>query len=470
MSRNIRRSSCQKFLILLLSCCLPAFAADSNYDFALRFFGAKDYVRALKYFDAAVDASPTNGEYHYWRGRCLANLKRAKEASAEYKVAYLLADDPKIKGYCKQALAQYKKLPPSAISEGEEKLAFAVQSLSQAGKAAAAAPRSSLAAPSLMPAATSTTKRQEYFAADMNPVKSGKFFKLSSKKLEWDLQMNKNFLQSMQSANANLDRLAAGTNWTLAPRILAQNSRLNFNRRPVSSGPPAPAHAAKTISQADYNDLVASDIVVIIDHSGSMGVVDCPSEDNDTLPAQSRLSWSVEELNNFSRLIIHALPHGFTLITYDDKPDVYSINSQSQLTSVLRNLKEGGGTNLAAALKEAFRTHNVHRQQPLLIAVITDAEIDLQSAQQTIAAATHEYPLPNGVFITLLQVGEGAEAQAADTLSLLNNLRSRAGAAYDPFIGIPFSRLRREGVGRDILAVFHAAVKDSKSGPSKKPL
>jgi len=59
-------------------------------------------------------------------------------------------------------------------------------------------------------------------------------------------------------------------------------------------------------------------------------------------------------------------------------------------------------------------------------------------------------PLPNGIFITMIQVGMAAEPNSQNTFSMLENLDSR-GAAYNAFFGIPFSRVRREGLGRDLL-------------------
>src|SRR5262249_54475068 len=147
-----------------------------------------------------------------------------------------------------------------------------------------------------------------------------------------------------------------------------------------------------------------------------------------------------------------AMPHGFTFITFDTRPDVYEVHSAPQFDMVLNSLRAGGGTTLTAALEQAYSRHLNHPNQPLLIAVISDCQIDVNDSLNSMVAATSRYPLPNGVFFTFCQIGITAEAVhqtgppapgiPPDSFYKLSHLRD-LGAAYEASTLIPFSQLRK---------------------------
>jgi hypothetical protein len=215
----------------------------------------------------------------------------------------------------------------------------------------------------------------------------------------------------------------------------------------------SPAHNVMQLSTADRRDLANSDLAIIIDHSGSMKTRDCPGV---SLPGglASRFEWSIDELSIFANGIMSSLPHGFSLITFDTNPEAFQISSVDSLQQVLTHLRPGGGTRLEAALQTAFQLHRAHLNQPLLIAVITDGEVNVRESQATMIEGTREFPLPNGVAITVLQIGLIAEQTTAPRLRALGNLRY-AGAAYEPLTEVPFSRVRRDGLANDVLAALH---------------
>lgn len=418
------------FLCLALS--FPVFvlhseAASSDFESAARLFGTGKFTEALALFDKSVDAEPTNGNYHYWRARCLAELNRQKESNAEYKVALLLSNDEKIKASCRDELAKNNQsIPVGTVNSSK---ASSAGSSSKAGEM--------------------MTAEDPAFTVD------GKAFKLSSRKLDWNLKMSKDFENKMLAQNAKLESLAKGSSWSLPRRIhggIGGRSSTPIDlAQEIAKGP---AHFTGSLSSAERQTLIGSDIMIILDTSGSMSHPDCPSGSAYSISsssAQSRLNWCVEEIEHLAREIGGSLPHGFTLITFDSTPDVYRITNSSSLRAVLENLKGGGGTNLAAALKEAYRVHTAHINQPLLIALVTDAEIDVRSSEDALNEGARRFPLPNGVFITLLQIGIGAQAHTEDTLALLDDLPNKSGAPYDCVDAIPFSRVRAEGLARDIL-------------------
>ncbi|MBX9569825.1 MAG: VWA domain-containing protein [Candidatus Obscuribacterales bacterium] len=425
-------------------------SAASDFEEAAKLFGSAKFAEALTLFDRGVDAEPTNGTYHYWRGRCLAELGREKEAIGEYKVAMLLSADSKVKADCKAELNKLNVPAPAGSALGD----LATQQDKSATEMSISAPtRLSGKESSSASAGTSKSERKISDVDGVPILKSGdKIFKLSSKKLEWDLKVSADLKNKLASGNQQLDALARNTRWAL-PNMAVGNPL--YGRRTALDFAAAitrgPAHFAGALSEGERNTLIASDIVFVLDHSGSMSHADCPAGSPGAIASavQSRLSWCVEELEAFADKLISALPHGFTLITFDSKPDVYPIRTAFQLRDVLNKLDGGGGTDLAAALNEAYRVHSGHPKQPLLIVVITDAEIDIRSSEQTIMEGCRRFP--NSMFITMMQIGVSAEAHTADNLALLDDLPKKAGAPYDPVETIPFSQVRRDGFGRDML-------------------
>ena len=414
-------------LSIVLFCCttVASFGFSPEFENAANLFGNGKFEEALTYFDKTVDAEPTNGEYHYWRARCLAELGKTKEATAEFKVALLLTTEEKTRSSCKEELAKVNQAIPAGSVEAALKPAVQKVEIKALGRKMEDAP-------------------------DKAPVlEKNKPFKLSSRKLDWNLTMTKEFQNKMVAGNRKLESLAAGTRWSLPP-----SAQRSFNLDIASELAKGPAHAIGNLSDWEKLALSSADIMIVLDRSGSMQASDCPSGSSgyaNASGAQSRLGWCVEEIEAFAQTLTGKLPHGFTFITFDSKPESTRITNAQSLHNAIDNLHGGGGTDLAAALKEAFRLHSAHPNQPLLIALVTDAEIDVRSSEEALREGARRFPLPNGVFITLLQIGIGAEAHTADTLSILDDLPNKSGVAYDCVDTIPFSQLRRDGFGRDIL-------------------
>ena len=505
-------------------------SAAADFEEAAKLFGSAQFAEALTLFDKGVDAEPTNGTYHYWRGRCLAELGREKDAIAEYKVAVLLSNDSKVRTESSVELLRLKVILPEgsalakAVKANTQELSVAQENTSppdsasgitgsdgvganhssdtslnsgssdtvaaQAGSSATAlventgshssrvgkmgnsgvqisgrtptinnnisnnVSRRSDSAGNQIKGKSITRLDRQLSDVDTVPVlKAGdKVFKLSSKKLEWDLKVSADLKNRLSTGNQRLDSLARNTSWALPN--LAMGNPLYGRRTPFSLASEiakGPAHFGGALSEGERNALIGSDIIFVLDQSGSMTHPDCPAGSTNAVASgvQSRISWCVEEIEAFADRLISSMPHGFTLISFDSKPDVYSIRTAFQLRDTLSKLSGGGGTDLAGALNEAFRIHSGHPKQPLLIVLITDAEIDIRSSEQTIMEGCRRFP--NNMFITLMQIGISAEGQTADTLALLDDLPKKAGAPYDPVEALPFSQVRRNGFGKSML-------------------
>lgn len=444
-------------------------SASSDFDEAAKLFGNAKFEEALSYLDRGVDAEPTNGKFHYWRARCLAELGKQKEAIAEFKVAILLSNDTQVKSDAKSELDKLNVAAPagSAIANSPSRVmgsgSHSIDSQTSSASAGTSTSNSismtnkAIAEKTFSASQTGPKSKSERQISEVDgaPIlKAGdKTFKLSSKKLEWDLKLSSDFKNKLTSGNQKLDALARNTRWSL-PNLAPATPLYGSGKQSVNLASEiarGPAHFAGGLSEGERNTLIGSDIVFILDHSGSMSHSDCPAGNptSNAVGIQSRLSWCVEEITAFADRIISALPHGFTLITFDSKPDVYPIRAASQLRDALDKLEGSGGTDLAAALTEAYRIHSGHPKQPLLIVLITDAEIDVRSSEQTIMEGCRRFP--NNMFITLMQIGISAEVHTADNLALLDDLPKKSGAPYDPVETIPFSQVRRDGFGRDML-------------------
>lgn len=230
-----------------------------------------------------------------------------------------------------------------------------------------------------------------------------------------------------------------------------------------------PAHASFQLSAVDERRLKNADVYIILDHSGSMNGNDCPSGNDDR---QRRLEWSIEELSGFTKALEQALPHGFTFIPFNRTPEAFEVRSAEQFNTLLGAMTASGGTSLTPALELAFQRHQSHLNQPMLVAVISDGQIGpTDDVSGAIASATKRFTLPNGVFITFMQVGIMAEhntnlagnrpgTRRRFGLDRLTSMKQTDGCAYEPCLVVPFSQLRNDGLGRTLLQGLRRYVPD----------
>ncbi len=399
-----------------------ACAQDAVVQSGKDLFKSGKFADALSCFDKDVDERPTDGNAHFWRAKCLSSLGRAKEATAEYKLALLLTGDNSIKEQCKTALKNNNE----AIPVG-----------------------------SVVPASGAES--------------SDKTFKLSTRKLDWSIKPDEGLQGSIKTQDARLaSAINGGGGSSMVERMIGRSATFDSGAMmaEIQNGVP---HASFDLKAADLATLKNSDVYIIQDQSGSMGTPDCPDKDR----PQSRINWSVEELNGFANTLCRFLPHGFVFMSFNTEPHAHVVKDARSFMNYLHELKSEGGTTLAPALNLAFRSHESHLNQPMLIAIVTDGQIDVENVRQLIANATRRYNLPNGVFITIAQVGVSADysgsmepEDGAPGLQALNNIRKSSGAAYDAVDIVWFRELRREGLGRSILKGLRKYIPEPKTKES----
>lgn len=380
------------------------------------------YEEALKHFDKGVDDNPTDANSHLWRARCLDALSRIKDAIAEYKLAMLLSSDAAVKKECTEALKKNNEKAPTGT---------------------------------------------------VLPVDNAKAFKLSTKKLEWNIGAEKEFKANIDSQEAQLAAtLRSGSGmFGLATGRGFRGVNLEAELRD------GPAHSTFALAAEDVRALQNADVYIILDHSGSMGSQDCPSAQ---LQPMERLDWAIEEMLGFTRTLQNALPHGFIFIPFSDTPTAHRVSTAEQFNQLLRSTQVSGGTNLSPAIEMAIRYHAYHYDKPLLIAIVSDGEVSIESVKKTIADATRRLPLPNGIFVTFCQIGitssasmeltEEMKSQMGDDIQglySLNYLVKNSRAMYNPCLVVPFKQLRKYGLGRTILRglrAYYPAKSAAKSG------
>lgn len=383
-------------------------------------FKSGKFADALSCFDKDVDEKPTDGTAHFWRAKCLLSLGRVKEATAEYKLALLLSGDNSIKEQCKVALKNNNQvIPAGSVMSGS-----GVES-------------------------------------------SDKTFKLSTRKLDWNIKTDE--LQgTVKTQDARLASAVNGGGTSLLEKMIGRRSSMFNSGAMAEEIRTAVPHASFKLKEADLATLKNSDVYIIQDQSGSMGVPDCPGGSR----PQSRLNWSVEELNGFADSLCRILPHGFVFMSFNTEPNAHVVNDSRSFMNYLHDLRSEGGTSLAPALNLAFRSHQAHLNQPMLIAVVTDGLIDVDDVKALIASATKRFYLPNGVFVTFAQVGVSADIDgqpdiddAGQRLDDLNNLQKTSGAAYDAVEIVRFRELREEGLGKSILKALRKYIPEPKPQP-----
>ena len=159
------------------------------------------------------------------------------------------------------------------------------------------------------------------------------------------------------------------------------------------------------------------DIILVIDRSGSTGMSKSKRVRGDLLTEIKHDALKVAQL---------AEQHdddGITLITFANDVVVHDGIDSSKVESVFARTRADGGTNLAAALKEAVKKARSSSKKEIVILVYTDGEpsggeAGEQAAFDVLNAAGHEFGRPR-IGFTFVQVG-----QAPGAFKFLNKLNT----------------------------------------------
>jgi tetratricopeptide (TPR) repeat protein len=114
-----------KFLRLFILICMgllgTAFAPDETvngfYQTGLKFYNAKDYDHAIRYFNETLRLDPNNAQAFQGRANCYYSRGQYKDALADYqKAIFHNPSDSKLAAFVEQVKAKVKSLPDKSVA------------------------------------------------------------------------------------------------------------------------------------------------------------------------------------------------------------------------------------------------------------------------------------------------------------------------------------------------------------------
>lgn len=414
-------------------------------------------ARALAQLDKLVDANPDCAAGHYWRGKALFKLGRKKEASDEFEIATLLE-------------------PGAEFASDAKKQILSANS-----------------AKSGMPERAGAKSGQAKSSSDKVPV-----FRLSDQRSRVLNQVSGSLRRELNAEISDLRQLAMG----------GSASRDDFNDAPVSPNPPSPpgpvlpagistelSHPSpanmpvkdlptatvvpvprygskRGIIEIPQSDKVAeeaeftaddlpvtefklsaierlllsnSDLIFVVDHSGSMRTRDCPQR-------FSRWSWVQAQIKQMGEDTKDCLKRGVSAVFFDNNAEEFRSVSSKELLRLFDGFSPAGGTNTA----HAFRTQaeNVRKSlaagHPVVIVAITDglpqSRFDLnQSIQELETIASRQR---GKLKIAFMQIGASNEG-----LETLQGLKDMLSARNRDMVHVhSFAELKENGLTKTIMS------------------
>jgi Mg-chelatase subunit ChlD len=160
-----------------------------------------------------------------------------------------------------------------------------------------------------------------------------------------------------------------------------------------------------SIGELTDDQLKQCDIVIVIDHSGSMST---PSK---RFKSKNRIEEVQEDVLAVARIAEKFDNDGLTVIGFSSAVQVYDGVTSEKVANVFKEFGPRGSTNLAAALQAAAQKATESAKPSTVVLVYTDGEPDDQSEViQVIKTAAMKLGRPK-VGFTLVQVGDDPAAQ-----------------------------------------------------------
>lgn len=200
----------------------------------------------------------------------------------------------------------------------------------------------------------------------------------------------------------------------------------------------------------DIRALQDYDIVLIVDHSGSMNM-SISRNDNSPNSKNSKWHWVQNQVFRASNEFANAFKRGVKLIMFDSGYDVYQNCSPSELFNIFQATKSGGGTNLTPPLRDVLKTKIVSGK-PLIICVCTDGEriSNYEDLTECIAEATQAIPGQYDLAIHFLIVNPKEPDKEITTLK--SDVLS-AGAKFDVVHVKSFQEIEQRGLINTLIDV-----------------
>lgn len=233
-----------------------------------------------------------------------------------------------------------------------------------------------------------------------------------------------------------------------------------------NSGRPTMSISIPNLNSRELSSIGMYDVALLVDKSGSMAELDCPSGVFDTLgnlffrkamgATTSRWHWSQQQITALSQQASSVLRNGITLVLFDSGHRVFDNVNANDITHIFHSNQPGGGTNMAAALNSQLkgyfkrRDNSYGRVKPLSITILSDGlPSNARAVRSAIIEATRKMTNPGEISITMLQLG--GDRKGAEFLQELDYELMSQGAAFDIVVSKPFTELVDKGLPRAIV-------------------
>jgi hypothetical protein len=226
----------------------------------------------------------------------------------------------------------------------------------------------------------------------------------------------------------------------------------------------------RSLTRVELQKLADHDVVLLIDSSGSMGMMDCPSGSAPgkrglgMLPAllgvpfmsTSRWNWCLQQTSEMSRQTQGIYERGITIVLYSTGFRVFQNVTLDRLPQIFSQNFPFGTTNLAQPLAlqigEYFRRRTISRGsvKPLIVGIITDGcPTNRRAVVDAIIEATQMMSNAQEVTIIFFLIGGMDFAGERFVHDLSTNLLSK-GARFPIVKEVLFSEMQDIGLAKAI--------------------
>ncbi len=201
-------------------------------------------------------------------------------------------------------------------------------------------------------------------------------------------------------------------------------------------------------SQKFFKALAPYEVILLIDHSGSMngGLGIGPFD-------TSRWGWCRSQISDFSNFVGNRLTGGLTIVPFNDTFVIKKFATHKDIEEIFNNVVPSGETDIYSPLSAVIDAHLKdpdHRKKPVLIVVLTDGLPNQGgSLDKLIARATAVLKDNDEMIISFLTVGQAPEGD--ELIDRLDNTLVARGAKEDIVNSMRFSQLLEVGLKNALL-------------------
>ena len=229
------------------------------------------------------------------------------------------------------------------------------------------------------------------------------------------------------------------------------------------------AASPRALTQVDLKKLADHEVVLLVDRSGSMSTMDCPTGNSPAgklslIPAllgipllsSSRWNWCLQQTAEMSRQTESIYNRGITVVLFSTGYRSFQNVTLDRLPQIFGQNYPMGSTNLAEPLAveigEYFRRRALSREnvKPLIIGIITDGcPTNRGAVVEAIVGATQLMHDPQEVTVIFFLIGGMDMIGERFVHDLSVNLTSR-GARYPIVREVSFGELQQVGLAKAI--------------------